>query len=58
MHKFAFLFVLTALLGFAMPAVSAQEAVVVVVCSRGSVIPLWIDQIRKGNPITITEPKM
>ena len=27
-------------------------------CSRGSVIPLWIDQIRNGNPITITEPKM
>ena len=27
-------------------------------CSRGSVIPLWIDQIRKGNPITLTEPKM
>ena len=26
--------------------------------SRGSVIPLWIDQIRKGNPITLTEPKM
>jgi len=29
-----------------------------VMCSRGSVIPLWIDQIRKGNPITFTEPKM
>ena len=29
-----------------------------VMCSRGSVIPLWIDQIRSGNPITITEPKM
>lgn len=29
-----------------------------VMCSRGSVIPLWIDQIRHGNPITITEPKM
>ena len=29
-----------------------------VMCSRGSVIPLWIDQIRKGNPITITEPSM
>jgi UDP-glucose 4-epimerase len=27
-------------------------------CSRGSVIPLWIDQIKNGNPITITEPKM
>lgn len=27
-------------------------------CSRGSVIPLWIDQIRHGNPITLTEPKM
>lgn len=29
-----------------------------VMCSRGSVIPLWIEQIRQGNPITITEPKM
>lgn len=29
-----------------------------VMCSRGSVIPLWIDQIRHGNPITITEPQM
>ena len=29
-----------------------------VMCSRGSVIPLWIDQIREGNPITITEPSM
>ena len=27
-------------------------------CSRGSVIPLWIDQIRAGNPITVTEPTM
>lgn len=29
-----------------------------VMCSRGSVIPLWIEQIRQGNPITITDPKM
>ncbi|MCR4718032.1 MAG: polysaccharide biosynthesis protein, partial [Firmicutes bacterium] len=29
-----------------------------VMCSRGSVIPLWIDQIRNGSNITITEPKM
>ena len=29
-----------------------------VMCSRGSVIPLWIDQIRKGQPITITDPNM
>ena len=29
-----------------------------VMCSRGSVIPLWIDQIRVGQPITITEPSM
>ena len=29
-----------------------------VMCSRGSVIPLWIDQIRSGNPITLTEPGM
>ena len=27
-------------------------------CSRGSVIPLWIEQIRNGNPITLTEPNM
>ena len=26
--------------------------------SRGSVIPLWIDQIKSGNPITITNPEM
>ena len=29
-----------------------------VMCSRGSVIPLWIDQIKNGNPITLTEPSM
>ena len=29
-----------------------------VMCSRGSVIPLWIEQIRNGNPITVTEPTM
>lgn len=29
-----------------------------VLCSRGSVIPLWIEQIKAGNPITITEPTM
>ena len=29
-----------------------------VMCSRGSVIPLWIDQIKAGNPITITDPTM
>jgi len=29
-----------------------------VMCSRGSVIPLWLDQIRNGNPITLTEPSM
>ena len=29
-----------------------------VMCSRGSVIPLWIQQIREGQPITITEPSM
>lgn len=29
-----------------------------VMCSRGSVIPLWIDQIRNGNSITLTESKM
>lgn len=29
-----------------------------VMCSRGSVIPLWIEQIRNGQPITLTEPTM
>lgn len=29
-----------------------------VMCSRGSVIPLWIDQIKADNPITVTEPSM
>ncbi len=29
-----------------------------VMCSRGSVIPLWIDQIRNGQPLTLTEPTM
>ena len=29
-----------------------------VMCSRGSVIPLWIEQIKNGEPITLTEPNM
>lgn len=29
-----------------------------VLCSRGSVVPFWIEQIKAGNPITITEPSM
>jgi UDP-N-acetylglucosamine 4,6-dehydratase len=29
-----------------------------VMCSRGSVIPLWIEQIKSGQPIIITEPRM
>ena len=29
-----------------------------VMCSRGSVIPLWIEQIKKGQDITITDPTM
>ena len=29
-----------------------------VMCSRGSVIPLWIEQIKNGQPITITDPSM
>ena len=29
-----------------------------VMCSRGSVIPLWIEQIRAGKPITVTDGSM
>ena len=29
-----------------------------VMCSRGSVIPLWIEQIRNGQPITVTDGSM
>ncbi|MBE6764999.1 MAG: NAD-dependent epimerase/dehydratase family protein [Ruminococcaceae bacterium] len=29
-----------------------------VMCSRGSVIPLFIDQIKNGQPLTVTEPEM
>ena len=29
-----------------------------VMCSRGSVIPLWIEQIRKGQPVTVTDDSM
>lgn len=29
-----------------------------VMASRGSVIPLWIEQIKQGNPITVTDPNM
>jgi len=29
-----------------------------VMASRGSVIPLFVDQIKKGNPLTITDPNM
>lgn len=29
-----------------------------VMCSRGSVIPLWVEQIKAGQPITLTEPNM
>jgi UDP-glucose 4-epimerase len=29
-----------------------------VMCSRGSVIPLWIQQIKEGKPVTVTEPNM
>ena len=29
-----------------------------VMASRGSVIPLWIDQMKNGQPITITDPEM
>lgn len=29
-----------------------------VMCSRGSVIPLWIEQLKSEKPITITEPTM
>lgn len=29
-----------------------------VLASRGSVIPLFVEQVRQGNPITITDPRM
>ena len=29
-----------------------------VMASRGSVIPLWVEQMEEGNPITITDPSM
>ncbi len=29
-----------------------------VMCSRGSVIPLWVEQLKNGEPITVTEPTM
>lgn len=29
-----------------------------VMCSRGSVIPLFIQQVKEGRPVTITDPKM
>ncbi len=29
-----------------------------VMCSRGSVIPLWIEQIKNNQPITVTDPTM
>ena len=29
-----------------------------VMASRGSVIPLFVEQIKKGHPLTITDPKM
>ena len=29
-----------------------------VMASRGSVIPLWIEQIKRGEPITVTDPNM
>lgn len=46
------------------PRVRANEGVICatrygnVMCSRGSIIPLFIKQIKEGNPMTITEPNM
>lgn len=46
------------------PRVRANEGVICatrygnVMCSRGSIIPLFIKQIKEGNPMTITEPDM
>ena len=39
-------------------AKSRQTNTTKICCTRGSVIPLWIDQIRAGQPITLTEPTM
>lgn len=51
---------------YANARVAAQRGITVicctrygnVMCSRGSVIPLFIDQIKSGRPITITDPNM
>jgi len=29
-----------------------------IICSRGSVVPLFVDQIKSGNPLTISNPDM
>ena len=46
------------------PRIQAQNGVITVtrygnvMCSRGSIIPLFIDQIKQGKPLTITDPNM
>jgi len=46
------------------PRVQKSDAIITatrygnVMCSRGSIIPLFIKQIKEGKPLTVTNPKM